>query len=200
MGLLFTFKTVDSVEYTISVIKNVLNSIGGKSKDASGGVIAAQWRSKRYLTVMPVKVNFYVGVDMVRVAFACKTPPTKTDAINCREFKPNAMLGVWDDFIIGLETLYPDNAFGLCSGMAKINSVKFLSDGIEQVYYTTSYTRDSGFFIPWAFSSGVTTAKAQIANEILAQVRYTNGLMLEGPINKKTSLYQEIVTNMSILG
>ena len=65
MGLLVTFYSPKSVEETKVAIMNVIRELNGKVNKTDGNTIYTEWRSKRFLKVMPTKFTFFVGPDMV---------------------------------------------------------------------------------------------------------------------------------------
>ena len=212
---IFTFVSPLEISETITTIKTVVESIGGKIKKEQNNVIHAQWRSKKYSTMLPVKCTFYVGHDMVRAIIDKTVQPTNGNnmPIIKSERKLQTWERVWDEFVEGLNK-YTDVDFGLKSGTAIIDSAQIISDGIEQVFTSTSQNSpsyggallggalfgDTGAIIGSMNSRTTTRGNTtyRFSNKVLARVRYTNGLVLEGELKKKSSTYNEIMVNMSV--
>lgn len=211
----YTFYSPMEITETCNMIKDVVISIGGKIKSERDNVIEAKWRNPKLLTVFPTRFTFYVGKDMVLVnssppiLFGNGTPMIFTTRGGSRQD------WIWDMFIIELQKRYPTIDFGLIPGKAKIDVIKFIGDGLEQVYTSTSWSNPSwggallgGMLFGSAGAiiggmGGTTYTKGntstRFSNEILASVRYTNGLTYDGMLIKNSSTYNEIIVNMSML-
>lgn len=198
MGLLVTFHSPKSVEETKAAILGVVKALNGKINKTDGNNIYAEWRSKRFIKIMPTKFTFFVGPDMVRVIVGGTSLSGNGTMPVVKEQKLGGHLYLWDDFIIKLHEMYPSEDFCLKSGNAAIDAIKFLSDGVQQVYTTSTWYSDSISLFPGGVSRGVTTSETKMSNKLLAQVRYTNGLTYEGELYRNSALYQEIMVNMSL--
>ncbi len=198
MGLLVTFYSPKSVEETKLAITNVVRELNGKINKADGTTLYAEWRSKRFLKVMPTKFTFFVGPDMVRVIVGGSSLKGNGTLPIVKELRLAQDWYLWDDFLIKLHELYPSDDFCLKSGKVTIDTIKFLSDGVQQVYTTSTWYSDSIPLFPGGIARGVTTSETKMSNKLLAQVRYTNGYTYEGELNRNSALYQEIVVNMSL--
>lgn len=212
----FTFYSPENESVTCDMIKNVIRSIGGKIKSEQNNVIKAQWRSSRWITIMPTLFEFYVGKDMVRAVIPNASPYALTKDASPLIMVDRGCAGferVWDEFIKGLCNLYPDIDFGLLSGDAKLDAIKIVGDGMEQVFTSTSWSQPSyggaliggllfghtgailGGMHSHTTTRGNTTTR--FSNKVLATVRYTNGLTFDGEMSKNSSTYNEIIVNMS---
>ena len=198
MGVLVTFYSPKSVEETKAVIVNVVRELNGKINKTDGNTIYAEWRSKRFIKIMPTKFTFFVGPDMVRVIVGGTSLSGNDTMPVLKEHKIGGHFYLWDDFVLKLHEQHPATDFCLKSGNATIDTIKFLSDGVQQVYTTSTWYSDSIPLFPGGISRGVTTSETRMSNKILAQVRYTNGLTYEGVLNRNSALYQEIIVNMSL--
>lgn len=210
--LVYTFYSPKSVTDTIEMIKSTILSLNGKIVKQDENKITGHWRSKQFISVLPVKFYFYVGVDMVRVLvnsnYARSTSIISPQRKLCGEEK------IWNTFIEALISRYPHIDFGLVPGVAKIDTIKLVGDGTEQVFTSKTQNHPSlgGALIGGALfgtagavvgSMGgysVTTGKntLQFSDKVLATVRYTNGLIFEGEMMKKSHAYNEILANMSL--
>lgn len=197
MGLLVTFFSPESVEETKSAIRNVVRELNGKVNKTEGNNIYAEWRSKRFLKVIPTKFTFFVGTDMVRVIVGGTSLKGNGTLPVVKELRLAQDWYLWDDFLIKLHELYPSDDFCLKSGKPTIDTIKFLSDGVQQVYTTSTWYNDAIPLLPGGIARGVTTSETKMSNKLLAQVRYTNGYTYEGELNRNSALYQEIIVNMS---
>ena len=198
MGTLVTFYSPKSVEETKFAIMDVIRKLNGKINKQDGNTIYAEWRSKRFVKIMPTKFTFFVGLDMVRVIVGGTSLSGNGTMPILKEHKIGGHFYLWDDFINKLHELYPSDDFCLKPGNASIDAIKFLSDGVQQVYTTSTWYSDSVPLFPGSISRGVTTSETKMSNKLLAQVRYTNGLTYEGELNRNSALYQEIIVNMSL--
>ncbi|MDO4756490.1 MAG: hypothetical protein Q4A54_09110 [Parabacteroides sp.] len=198
MGLLVTFHSPKTVEETKFAIMSVVRELNGKINKTDGNTIYAEWRSKRFIKIMPTKFTFFVGPDMVRVIVGGTSLSGNGTMPIIKEQKLGGLFYLWDDFILKLCEMYPLDDFRLRSGNAAIDAIKFLSDGVQQVYTTSTWYSDSVPLFPGGISRGVTTSETKMTNKLLAQVRYTNGLTYEGELYRNSALYQEIIVNMSL--
>lgn len=198
MGLLVTFYSPKTVEETKIAIVSIVRELNGKINKVADNTIYAEWRSKRFIKIMPTKFTFFVGTDMVRVIVGGTSLSEDGTKPVVKEHKLGGNLYLWDDFILKLREMYPLDDFYLKSGNATIDTIKFLSDGVQQVYTTSMWYSDSVPLFPGGISRGVTTSETKMTNKLLAQVRYTNGLTYEGELNRNSALYQEIIVNMSL--
>lgn len=188
--LVYTFFSPKSVDETKIMIRGAISQLNGKVTKEDGNVIKAKWRGKRFTTWFPLDFTFYVGVDMVRVI----RKGAGADMITHKRGGKGGIESVWDDFVQKLCELNPAIDFGVKPGLATIESIKFMNDGVEQVYTTSTIYRDSIF---GGLSYGATTSKTQISDKLLAAVRYTNGATFEAELSKKSSVYHEVMANMS---
>jgi len=198
MGLLVTYYSPKTVDETKDTIMNVVRELNGKVNKTDGNTIYAEWRSKRFMKLMPTKFTFFVGPDMVRVIVGGTSLKGDGTLPVVKEYRLAQDWYLWDDFVIKLNELYPSDDFCLKAGKASIDTIKFLSDGVQQVYTTSTWYNDSIPLIPGGIARGVTTSETKMSNNLLAQVRYTNGYTYEGILNRNSALYQEIIVNMSL--
>lgn len=198
MGVLVTFYSPKSVEETKVAIMNVVRELNGKINKINGNTIYAEWRSKRFIKIMPTKFTFFVGSEMVRVIVGGTSLTGNGTMPVVKEHRLGGLFYLWDDFILKLLELYPTDDFGLKSGNATIDTIKFLTDGMQQVYTTSTWYSDSVPLFPGGISRGVTTSETKMSNTLLTEVRYTNGLTYEGELKRNSSLYQEIIVNMNL--
>ncbi len=198
MGALVTFYSPKSVEETKAAIMSVVRELNGKINKIDGSVIYAEWRSKRFIKIMPTKFTFFVGPEMVRVIVGGTSLSGNGTMPVLKEYKIGGVFYLWDDFIIKLLELYPSEEFCLKTGNASIDTIKFLSDGVQQIYTTSTWYSDSVPFFSGGIARGVTTSETKMSKKLLAQVRYTNGLTYEGELNRNSALYQEIIVNMGL--
>ena len=189
--LVFTFSSPKCIEETKIMINGAINQINGTVIKEKGNIIKAKWRSKGFLTVLPVEFTFFVGQDMVRVIMAGAEAGLITAKRNT-----GGKERVWEEFIKKLTELNPSIVFGLKAGVAEIDAIRFIGDGTEQVYTSTTIHRET-WFDSW-MSIGSTTAETKFSNKVLAVVRYTNGATFEGELSKKSPVYHEIMANMSL--
>lgn len=205
----YTFYSPVDTNETIDIITKVVKEIGGKAS-VSGNVIIAKWRSRKFHTVFPSKFTFYVGKDMVRVV---------NGSSECNlivwQSKYAGFSNVWNDFVKTLLQVYPNMDFHLESGDYRIVSAKIMSDGIEQTFSSSSVTSPSiaraliggalfggvGAIVGGSRSTTVTSGStnAVFSKDVLVAVRYSNGLNSEGKISKYSSVYNQILANLSEL-
>lgn len=205
----FTFHSPADVKQTITLIEDVVSHLNGKVK-TSGNVIKAQWWANN-TTLFPHKFTFYVGKEMVRVV---------TSDLNTAWYKTikwefgiyNSVLKLWREFIRLLNRRYYKLDFSLESERFYIVSAKIMSDGIEQVTTSTSKTKPSiaGAMVGGALFGDVGaiigsgrsktrttgTTRSVFSDKVLVTVRYSNGLILEGKISKKSQVYNSIVAGV----
>ena len=204
----YTFSSPVNTNEMVGIITRVVTAIGGKSR-VSGDVVTASWYSRRFMTVLPQKFVFYVGKDMVRVVTSCAHGMIAWNA------KLGGPVRLWDDFVIALEKTYPKLDFQIKSGDYHIVSAKIMSDGIEQTFVSKSINRpsiggalvgsmlfgDIGALIGASAGTTMTSGrmKTVFSQNVLVLVRYSNGLIVEGSISKKSGVYNLILANMSEL-
>ena len=208
---IFTFHSPTDMGETIEMIVKSVTALKGKAK-VRDNLVIARWRSKRSRTIFRHKFKFYVGKDMVRVV-------TGDDSRACRrikwELKCRSMIHLWDDFVISLSNMFPDLNFELESGRFHIVSAKIMSDGIEQVFSSTSVSTPSigGALIGGALFGGVGaivggsggrtrtsgTTRSAFSDKVLVAVRYSNGMNLEGEVSKRSAVYNKIIVSLSEL-
>lgn len=211
--LTYTFHSLETVENTKQMIIGTIVSMCGKIKKIDGDVIIGTWRTRKYQTLLPVKFTFYVGVDMVRVlAHGSCVQYVGTITIQGKLCGEEL---IWDAFIKALHRRYPDIDFGVTPGEAQIEAIRFIGDGIEEVFTATTRNRPSwggaliggalfgtagaiiGASSGYSYTSGETCTR--FSDELLAIARYTNGLTIEGSIKKNSNDYNIIKTNMTLL-
>lgn len=207
----YTFKSPVGRGETIDIISSVVKNMLGTFK-VEGNVLTAKLRSKRYPTFFSQKFIFYVGTDIVRVV--TKESAVSYDNIKW-EYRCKGVARIWDDFIIGLSQVYPHYDFELSSGDFHIVSAKFMSDGIEQQFHSTSSHRpsmtgaiiggalfgDAGAIIGSGRGKTITsgTTKSSFSDSILVKLRYSNGFLLEGELSRKSKVYNRILVDLSEL-
>jgi hypothetical protein len=210
--MVFTFQTPWGAAITIEAIKTTVAAMNGKIKEVSPGCYKAKWRiHPTHKTEFNYRCRFYVGDDMVRSIVKDTNGPK-----NIKKFRRlSRMMKFWNTFIEYLLLQYPDIDFGLAPGVPTVSAVKFFGDGTEQVFTSTTKTSPNigGAIVGgWLFGTAgaiiggtsgrshtMGTSRREFTNSLLAKVRYTNGLVLEGTIRKNGSLYNEILVNMSKL-
>ena len=216
----FTFYSPKDVNETCNMIKDVIKSINGKIRKERNNVIEAHWRSSKFITVTPTRFVFYVGKDMVRVLMLHSVSSALFSAafdngtpMITMERGVSGLERVWDEFIKGLCKKYPMIDFGLVPGKASLDAVRIVGDGIEQVFTSTSWNRpswggallggllfgDTGAILGGMSGTTITrgSTTTRFSNEVLATVRYTNGLTFDGGMMKNSPTYNEIMVNMS---
>ena len=200
MGLVYTFYSPKEDWETISLVKNIVNALGGKIKSEKGHIIKASWRSKRFITVFPTKYTFYIGKDMVRVVTGSRSSGNGTMPITM-QVTNKGVQAIWEEFILKLSEMYPSEEFCLKPGIATIDSIKLMSDGVEKVYTSSTWhtgTIGVGSLFYGGVSVGTASSDSKFSNKFLAQVRYTNGLTYEGELHKNSPAYHEIMANLSL--
>jgi hypothetical protein len=187
----------------------------GKTKIISPGCIKAKWRTQPYHSLQYVnpfrsKYTFYVGDGIVRVV--CGS--TMMQMIPMR-FKPGGVQRVWSAFIESLMKIAPDMDFGLRPGDAELAAVQFVGDGTEQVFVSTTRNSPSlggavlggllfgstGAIIGASAGTSYTTGRSSVrfSDTVLTRARYTNGLIAEGMLSRRSPVYHEIMVRMSQL-
>ncbi len=210
--MVYTFHTPWGAADTAEAVKITVESMNGKIKEVSPGCFKAKWRiHPNRKSEFKYSCKFYVGKDMVRAIVKDSNGPTRIKRFR----RLSRMMKYWNTFIEYLLLQYPDVEFGLRPGVPEVSAVKFYGDGTEQVF--TSTTKSSPniggaivggllFGTPGAIIGGTNgrsytegSSRLQFSYSMLAKVRYTNGLVLEGNISKNSSLYNEIMSNLSQL-
>lgn len=203
----FTFYSQVEPKETIEIISKVVSELKGKVK-IDGNIVTAKWRCYN-TTMFRHKFTFYVGKDVVRVVTG---DSSSSYGFIKWEYRLNAVMKVWDGFIKTLSQMYPDMNFELEPGKFHIVSAKLMSDGIEQVYSSTSVSKPSigGALIGGALFGGVGaiiggsrsktrevgSTSTEFSSVFLIKARYSNGLNLEGEISKTSSIYHKISTGL----
>lgn len=184
----FVFKAQNNVE---QMICDTVRAIGGKVVSHKGTVITAKWRSKRYLTVFRKTFKFYIGSDVVRVNYGSNG----RGMITLSHGKGGGIERLWMEFVEQLLATYPGVDFGIRGCPITLDSIKILSNGIEQVMTTTAVTNNH-WFIP-DMTYAVSQSKSRFAKELLASAIYSNGLLVDGVLIKNSATYNEIMASMS---
>ena len=210
--MVFTFHTPWGAADTSEAIKTTVVAMKGKIKEVSPGCFMAKWRIHPTRSgEFYYKCVFYVGDDMVRAIIKADIEP-----YGIKKFRRlSRMMKLWNTFIEHLLVQYPGIDFGLAPGIPTISAVKFYGDGTEQVCTSTTKTSPNiGAAIGggWLFGTAgaiiggtsgrshtTATSRVEFSNYLLAKVRYSNGLVQEGLIGRGSSLYHEIIVNLSKL-
>lgn len=212
---IFTFRSPVDTNETIDIITKVVAELKGKTK-IEGAVVTAKWVIKD-TTIFRHKFTFYVGKDMVRVVTDDGTPKNTRIKWEYKNgyFSTSPIVKQWHEFVRILTLMYSNYDFELEYGDFHIVEAKIMSDGVEQVFTSTSKKKPSigGAIVGGALFGGVgaiiggTSGKTRtsgssstvIASTVVVTVRYSNGLNLEGTISKNSSEYNRILTNLSAL-
>lgn len=203
----FTFYSQVDPKETIEIITQVVSELKGVTK-IDGNVVVAKWRCTNKF-VFRHKFTFYVGKNVVRVV--TKDSQSSYWLIKW-EYRLNNVLKEWDGFIKTLSHKYPDMNFELEPGKFHMVSAKLMSDGITQVFSSTSISKPSisGALIGGALFGGVGAivggsggktktegvTSSSFSRSVLIKARYSNGLNLEGSIDKTSSIYHKIITGL----
>ena len=187
----FVFKAQNNVE---QMICDTVRAIGGKVVRHKGTVITAKWRSKRYLTVFRKTFTFYIGSDVVRVNYGSYTGGSGRGLI-VTEYRDVGIIRLWTDFVNKLLSSYPNTDFGIKGCPITLDSIKILSNGIEQVMTTTAFTNNHWFIPDMTYATS--RSRSQFSKELLASAVYSNGLLVDGVLIKNSATYNEIMASMS---
>lgn len=210
--MLFTFRTPWGASETIEAIKSTVASLKGKVKENSPGCFDGKWKiNPDRWGDFSFKAKFYVGEDMVRVIIKADIEPFMIK----RTYRMGKELRFWNTFIEQLLARHPGVEFGLAPGEPLVSAVKFHGDGTKQVFSsTTSNSPSIGGALVGGMLFGTAGAiigasggkshtegysRTEFSYTIPATVRYTNGLIMEGYVVRDSSLYHEIMVNMSQL-
>ena len=210
--MLITFHTPWGVGETTEAIKNTVSALRGKVKERSPGCLICKWRiHPKDKFEFRYKSTFFVGQDMVRVIIKEDIEPTRIK----RTYRMTKKLKYWNTFIEQLLAQYPDVEFSLTPGKPTVSAVRFHGDGTMQVFTSTTYNSPSiggaivggllfgtaGAIIGASGGKSHTEGRSSVgfSHSILSTVRYTNGLVIEGNLRRDSSLYHEIMVNMSQL-
>lgn len=196
----YCFVSPFSIFDTLDMIGRVLSSIGEfQSADSHHGVLHGKIRIS---SKTKKSVTFYVGRNDER----CKVRAC---------FSLSANDDWWDLFLDTLFEMYPGVDFGvsLAKGDPVVAGVLNLSGDTKEVYYskTSGGTSLGGFLIGGALFgdagaivgglSGnqrtVTDSRTVYSNEVLVRIIYSNGRLWEGPVNRGSRAYNEIMVNMN---
>lgn len=184
----FTFMSPTSSDETADIISKVVARLGGKIS-VKGNVIVAKLRSNRYLTIFPRKFTFYIGAEAVRVV----TTDSAGSYPKIRwEHRCRGTALIWDDFIMALTQMFPQYNFGITAGSIHIVSAKIVSDGTTQLFNSHGVA-----FGGMLLSSG--EVRTSFSKEVLASVRYSNGMVLDGEISKQSNVYNRIMVDLDRL-
>ena len=184
----FVFKAHDNSE---QMICDTVRAIGGKVVSHSGTIVIAKWRSKRYLTVFRKTFKFYIGSDVVRVT----TGNDNAGVIVVNSKNGGGRERMWMDFVDKILALYPNVDFGIRSCPIMLESVKILTNGVEQVMTTTAFTNNHWFIPDMTYATS--KSRSQFSKELLASAIYSNGLLVDGVLIKNSATYNEIMASMS---
>lgn len=210
--MLFTFRTPWGASETSEAIKTTVAAMNGKIKEVSPGYFKAKWKiHPTSSNEFRYKSKFYVGEDMVRVIIKEDIEPTRIK----RSYRMSKKFKFWNTFIEHLLARYPGVEFGLTPGEPAVSAVKFHGDGTVQVFTSTTHNSPSiggalvggmlfgtaGAIIGASGGKSHTVGRSHTAfsETVPATVRYTNGLIMEGYLIRSSSLYHEIMVNMSQL-
>ena len=209
--MLFTFRTPWGARETSEAIKNTITSLNGKVKEKYPGCLDGKWGIEAGMWSMSRRGKFYVGEDMVRVIIKADVEPFMIK----RTYRMGKELRFWNRFIEQLLARYPGVEFGIAPGEPTVSGVRLHGDGTVQVFTsTTSNSPNIGGAILGGLIFGAAGAvigassgsshtegysKLGFSHSILATVRYTNGLIIEGNLVRNSPVYHEIMSNMSQL-
>ena len=210
--MLFTFRTPWGARETSEAIRDTVVSLNGKVKEISPGCFEGKWRiHPDNWTEFFFKGRFYVGEDMVRVIIKEDVEPVKIK----QSYRMSKKMKFWNTFVEQLLARYPGVEFGITPGEPTVSGVRLHGDGTVQVFTsTTSNSPNIGGAILGGLIFGAAGAvigassggshtegysKLGFSHSILATVRYTNGLILEGNLVRNSPVYHEIMSNMSQL-
>lgn len=214
--MVYTFRTPWGIDDTYRVIRATIKSMNGTIEDSPMGYLKAKWRTQPYhsaqhKTLFPPEFHFYVGPGLVRVVQG-------TDYRQFFSMRFIALRGVnatWNAFIESLMKIAPRVDFGIRPGIPELVAVQFIGDGTEQVFVSKTKTSPSlggaalgsllfgtagaiiGASAGTSYTTGTTSTR--FADSIPARGRYSNGLLAEGLIDRKSPEYHEIMVNMSRL-
>lgn len=213
--MVYTFRSPWGINETLGVIKLTVESMHGSVKQISPSCLEAKWRtqpyhSKQYHTVFPSKYIFYVGEGIVRAVIG----NASLDIITMR-FKIGGPQIVWNAFVESLVKIAPGVDFGIRPGNVELVEAQIVSDGIEQVFVSTTHHSPSwggaalggllfgtaGAIIGGSAGTSYTSGRSstRFSNEVLVKGRYSNGLLAEGVLQKNNPVYHEIMVSMSRL-
>lgn len=210
--MLFTFQTPWDMTENCRVIKDTIAAMNGKVREKSPGYLKGKWRIRPdHKMDFYLRCKFYVGDNLVRAIIKEDIQYT-----TIRKFRRlTKEMKLWNTFIEYLLKLHPGVEFGLTPGVPTISAVRFYGDGTEMVYTSTTQNSPSlsgalvggmlfgeaGAIIGSTKGHSHTTGTSHVAfaKSVLAQVRYSSGLILEGSIDKSSKLYQEIMVNLNRL-
>lgn len=211
--MVYTFRSPWGIEETCNVIKATVESMRGTVKEVYPGCLKAKWRtqpfhSKQYHTVFPSKFMFYVGEDIVRV-----DDGRGMMQMIVPRFKVGGYSAVWNAFIESLIKVAPDVDFGIKPGDAELVAAQFVGGETEEVFVSNTTHSPSlsgavlggllfgtpGAIIGSSYGTSHTTGKlsTRFSNTVLVKGRYSNGLLVEGVLQKNSPTYNVILVNMS---
>jgi hypothetical protein len=210
--MLFIFRAPWGARETNEAIKSTITSLKGKVKEKSPGCFIGKWKiNPDRWGDFSYKATFYVGEDMVRAIINADFEPSRIK----RTYHMGKELRFWNTFVEGLLARYPGVEFGLAPGEPAVSEVKLHGDGTKQVFTSTTTNSPSiggalvgGMLFGTAgaiigASGGKSHTEGYSSTEfsytVPATVRYTNGLIMEGYLVRDSSLYHEIMVNMSQL-
>lgn len=214
--MIYTFRSPWSAEVTSNVIIGTIQSMQGSVKIDRPGCFRATWKtqpyhSQQYHTVFPTQFTFYVGDGVVRAVTGTET----MQALPVRYYRLAGTNVIWNAFIESLLRLVPGGNFGIKPGVPEMVAIQFFGDGTEQVLVSRTKNSPSlggaalggllfgpaGALIGASAGTSHTTGRTstRFSDEILAKALYSNGLVAEGVLSRKSPQYHAIMANMSRL-
>lgn len=210
--MVFTFGTPWGQAGTCEAIKATIRHMNGTVKDLSRGRLTAKWNVKlKNASVFDHSCTFYVGDGIVRAV--TDFPDTEIIVMVFNKLTPP--LAFWNVFVESLIKCCPGVDFGIVAGLPELVAIQFLDDGTQQVMVSKTTNHPSwggaalggmlfgtaGAIIGASGGRSLTTTNTRttISKDRTAMVRYSNGLAFRGRMMNNSSLYHEIMVNMSRL-
>lgn len=196
--MIYVFQSPLSKEQTIGVVREVVSAIGGTYKNDIG-----TWRAKGFATVLSSASQFFYhekeNVCNVRVVF-------RRHSNDSRRF--------WKTFVDKLNQLHPDINFGISGNTPyELVAVVDLQNDVETVHLSKTHGGASigGFLLgglafgtPGAIVGGLSGTQRTVgstrtvrSDRVNVRILWSDGLLHEQWVNKKESLYHEIMNMMS---
>lgn len=196
--MIYIFQSPLSREQTLQVVQEVVSAIGGTYKNDLG-----TWRAKGYATVLSSTAQFFYhekdDVCNVRVVF-------RRHSTDSRRF--------WRTFVEKLNQLHPETDFGITGKTPyELVAVVDLQNDVETVHF--SKTRGGlsigGFLLgglafgtPGAIVGGLSgtqrttgTTRTVRSDRVNVRLLWSDGLLHDQWVDKRESLYHEIMNMMS---